>query len=312
MKKDFLQNFFTKSILSLCILFSFYFPVNAFPIFAQQAYSNPREATGRIVCANCHLATKKIEVESVSSVLPDSVFESVVKLPYNPANKQILANGQKGPVNFGAIMILPEGFKLAPKERLSDELKEKTKGVYIMPYSANKENILVVGPLSGDKNSTIVFPILSPNPEINKESHYVKYDIEVGGNRGRGQIYPTGEKSNNNAITSLFEGKILNIKTTENTYLLEILTPSEKIESQKISKAYNLIVKENQNIKKDENLTENPNVGGFGQADIEIVLQNPKRIYAYLAFCTIIILTQAIFVFKKKQYEKVQISEMDF
>lgn len=29
---------------------------NAFPIFAQQAYENPREATGRIVCANCHLA----------------------------------------------------------------------------------------------------------------------------------------------------------------------------------------------------------------------------------------------------------------
>jgi len=28
----------------------------AYPIFAQQGYENPREATGRIVCANCHLA----------------------------------------------------------------------------------------------------------------------------------------------------------------------------------------------------------------------------------------------------------------
>jgi apocytochrome f len=26
------------------------------PIFAQQGYPNPREANGRIVCANCHLA----------------------------------------------------------------------------------------------------------------------------------------------------------------------------------------------------------------------------------------------------------------
>ena len=34
---------------------------NAFPIFAQQAYENPREATGRIVCANCHLAQKPVE-----------------------------------------------------------------------------------------------------------------------------------------------------------------------------------------------------------------------------------------------------------
>ena len=30
----------------------------AFPIYAQQAYANPREANGRIVCANCHLASK--------------------------------------------------------------------------------------------------------------------------------------------------------------------------------------------------------------------------------------------------------------
>ncbi len=28
----------------------------AYPVFAQNAYQNPREATGRIVCANCHLA----------------------------------------------------------------------------------------------------------------------------------------------------------------------------------------------------------------------------------------------------------------
>ncbi len=311
MHKD-LLNFCKKITFFFFTFFLFNFEANAFPIFAQQAYSNPREATGRIVCANCHLATKKIEVESVSSVLPDTVFESVVKIPYNPANKQILANGQKGPVNFGAIMILPEGFKLAPKERLSDELKAKTKGVYIMPYSATKENILVVGPLSGEKNSTIVFPILSPNPEVNKQSHYVKYDIEIGGNRGRGQVYPTGEKSNNNAITSLAKGKISNITKNENSYIVEILTSDNKIETQKIPTTYNLIIKENQTINKDDALTENPNVGGFGQADIEIVLQNPKRIYAYLAFCIIIIFTQATFVLKKKQYEKVQLSEMDF
>ncbi len=311
MRKDFLS-FFKKIIFTFFTLFIFNFQAQAFPIFAQQAYSNPREATGRIVCANCHLATKKIEVESVSSVLPDSVFESVVKIPHDAANKQILANGQKGQVNFGAIMILPEGFKLAPKDRLSEELKAKTKGVYIMPYSASKENILVVGPLAGEKNSTIVFPILSPNPEVNKESHYVKYDIEVGGNRGRGQVYPTGEKSNNNAITSLAQGQISKIVKNENSFIIDILTADNKIETQKIPTTYNLIVKENQQINKDEALTENPNVGGFGQADVEIVLQKPTRIYAYLAFCVLIIFTQAAFVLKKKQYEKVQLNEMDF
>lgn len=31
-------------------------PAQAYPVYAQQGYENPREATGRIVCANCHLA----------------------------------------------------------------------------------------------------------------------------------------------------------------------------------------------------------------------------------------------------------------
>jgi apocytochrome f len=52
----------------------------AFPIYAQQAYENPREANGRIVCANCHLAQKPTIYEAPTSVLPDSVFETVVKL----------------------------------------------------------------------------------------------------------------------------------------------------------------------------------------------------------------------------------------
>ena len=47
----------------------------AYPVFAQNAYQNPREATGRIVCANCHLAQKPTEVEVPQAVLPDTVFE---------------------------------------------------------------------------------------------------------------------------------------------------------------------------------------------------------------------------------------------
>ena len=53
----------------------------AFPIYAQQAYENPREANGRIVCANCHLAQKPAEFEAPSAVLPDSIFETVVGIP---------------------------------------------------------------------------------------------------------------------------------------------------------------------------------------------------------------------------------------
>ena len=56
---------------------------NAYPIFAQQGYENPREATGRIVCANCHLANKPVDIEVPQAVLPDTVFEAVVRIRLN-------------------------------------------------------------------------------------------------------------------------------------------------------------------------------------------------------------------------------------
>jgi apocytochrome f len=294
------------------VLFLFPFSSFAFPIYAQQAYENPREANGRIVCANCHLAQKPTEIEAPSSILPDSVFESVVKIPYDKTKKQILGNGQKGGLNVGAVMILPEGFKLAPKNRLEEDLKAKIKGVYITPYSPSKENILVVGPISGDKYSEITFPLLSPDPSKDKNVFFVKYPIYVGANRGRGQIYPTGEKTNNNVVTALTSGKIQTIKNNEKELEITILKSNGETQVQNIPKGVDLVVKENDLISQDQPLTINPNVGGFGQIETEIVLQDPLRIYGYVAFCLAIVITQAMFVFKKKQFEKVQIAELDF
>lgn len=56
-------------------------------------------------------------------------------------------------------------------------------------------------------------------------------------------------------------------------------------------------------------LTDDPNVGGFGQLDTEIVLQNPVRIYGLLAFFAAVTLAQIMLVLKKKQFEKVQAAE---
>jgi apocytochrome f len=284
----------------------------AFPIYAQQAYENPREANGRIVCANCHLAQKPTEFESPGSILPNSVFETVVKIPYDKSKTQILGNGQKGGLNVGAVVILPDGFKLAPKNRLEESLKSKIKGVYITPYSPTKENILVVGPISGDKYEEIIFPLLSPDPAKDKNVFFVKYPIYIGANRGRGQLYPTGEKTNNNVINAITSGKIEEIKQNEKETIVTISLTAGGSKSQTIPKGLDLIVKENQIIQEDQPLTINPNVGGFGQTETEIVLQDPARIYGYLAFCISTIITQAMFVFKKKQFEKVQIAELDF
>jgi apocytochrome f len=305
----FLSNFFVFLTLN-----SYFNPLEtlAFPIYAQQSYENPREPNGKIVCANCHLAQKPVELEIPKSILPNSVFETIVKIPVNKENKQILSNGAKGDLNIGAVLILPEEFKLAPKNRLTSKLQEDLKNSYITPYNTKFENILVVGPISSKKSDEIIFPILSPDPETNKNVFYLKYPIFVGGNRGRGQIYPNGEKTNNNIITALATGKISKINYLDKTNEIQILDKTGNIITQSIPKNVDIIVKENQSVNQDQSLTINPNVGGFGQIESEIVLQNPSRIYYYTLFCLIIVLTQSIFVLKKKQFEKVQLAEMDF
>lgn len=287
-------------------------PSFAYPVFAQQAYENPREATGRIVCANCHLAQKPVEIEVPQAVLPDTVFETVVKIPYDLSSKQVLANGTKGGLNVGAVLVLPEGFKLAPKDRLSTELKQKTKGVFVQPYSSSKKNILVVGPISGDKNQEIIFPILAPNPEEDKNVHYWNYPIYVGGNRGRGQVYPSGEKSNNVLIASSVTGTVTGIEAAEQGKVVSIQTQDGKVVNEKIPAGLEVSVKTGSKVAVDQAITYDPNVGGFGQGETELVLQSAARIKAMIAFFFATILTQVFLVLKKKQFEKVQAAKMNF
>ena len=286
----------------------------AYPIYAQQAYANPREANGRIACANCHLAQKPTAIESPSAVLPDTVFEAIVKIPYDVSKKQLVASGDRGPLNVGAVVILPDGFKLAPPSRVPSEVKAKNKGVYISPYSSKSENILVVGPILGDKNREIAFPVLSPDPAKDPKVKFLKYPIYVGANRGRGQINPNGDKSNNNPVLAIAPGLISAVDqdAKSGSTTVAITAPDGTITEQKISKGLNVIAKPGQAVTKETLLTTDPNIGGFGQAETEIVLQNPDRIIGYLVFCLAVVLCQIFLVIKKKQFEKVQAAEMNF
>nr|AER45630.1 petA [Agathis australis] len=302
------------SVLIMIYIITRTYIANAYPIFAQQSYENPREATGRIVCANCHLAKKPVEIEVPQSVLPDTVFEAVVKIPYDTQIKQVLANGKKGTLNVGAVLILPEGFELAPPDRISPEIKEKIGNLYFQNYRPNQKNIIVIGPIPGQKYSEVVFPILSPNPASNKEAHFLKYPIYVGGNRGRGQIYPDGSKSNNTVYNASATGRVSKIlrkgkggyeitidNSSDGRQVVDIVPPGPE-----------LLVSEGEFIKVDQPLTNNPNVGGFGQGDAEIVLQDPSRVQGLLLFLASVILAQIFLVLKKKQFEKVQLAEMNF
>nr|QKV47276.1 cytochrome f [Nephrolepis cordifolia] len=288
---------------------------NAYPIFAQQNYENPREATGRIVCANCHLAKKPVDIEAPQSVLPDTVFEAVVKIPYDTQIKQVLANGKKGGLNVGAVLILPEGFKLAPPNRISAEMKEKLGKLSFQSYRPGKENVIVVGPVPGKLYSEITFPILSPDPDTNKEAHFLKYPIYVGGNRGRGQIYPDGSRSNNTVYTASVTGKVNRVVRKEGRGGYEITieeSSGNRETTDTVPPGLELIVSEGEFVKADQPLTNNPNVGGFGQGEVEIVLQDPLRIRGLIAFFASVVLAQIFLVLKKKQFEKVQLAEMNF
>ncbi|MDP6203451.1 MAG: cytochrome f [Prochlorococcus sp.] len=282
----------------------------AYPFWAQQNYETPREATGKIVCANCHLSKKTTQAEVPQSVLPDSVFKAVVKIPYKADTTEIGADGSNVPLQVGAVVMLPDGFKLAPQDRWSEDIKEETKGVFFTQYSEDKDNIILVGPLPGEKNKEIVFPILSPDPATDSNIHFGKYSINVGGNRGRGQILPTGEKTNNNAFIATEAGVITDIKSGDKgESVIKLKTESGKVITETIPAGPSLLVKVDDKVDEGSALTNDPNVGGFGQLDTEVVLQNPIRIYGLLAFFAAVSLSQVLLVLKKKQVEKVQAAE---
>jgi apocytochrome f len=285
----------------------------AYPVFAQQGYSNPRAANGKLACANCHLNQKAIEIEAPQAVLPNSVFEVEVKVPYDTSRQQIGANGKKADLNVGGIVILPNGFKLAPKNQIPDAVKQKNKGVFISPYSTEFDNILVVGPIAGKTHQELIFPVVAPDPAKNADVKYLTYPMYAGGNRGRGQVYPTGEKSNINSFGAVQAGQITEITTTaKEESNVTIVSSTGTSTSQIVPAGLKLTVKVGDVVKADQSLNIDPNVGGFGQEETEIVLQKPERIIGYLAFCFSVLLTQVFLILKKKQFEKVQAAELNF
>lgn len=285
----------------------------AYPFWAQEtAPETPREATGRIVCANCHLAQKPAEVEIPQSVLPDSVFEAVVKIPYDQNVQQVLGDGSKGGLNVGFVLMLPDGFQVAPAERVPEEMQEKVGGVYFQPYREDKPNWIIAGPLPGEQYEEIVVPVLSPDPATDKNINFGKYSVHLGANRGRGQVYPTGQLSNNNAFKSSVGGTITEVNKLEAGGYEITISNEEDTTVENIPPGLELIVSEGQQIAVGEALTNNPNVGGFGQKDTEVVLQSPARIQWLVIFLAAIMLAQILLVLKKKQIERVQAAEMNF
>ena len=173
--------------------------------------------------------------------------------------------------------------------------------------------MFVVGPIAGKKHQELIFPVVAPDPEKDSDIKYLSYPFYAGGNRGRGQVYPTGEKSNMNVFGAQQAGQVTDITVTEKgESAIEIINSNGVKTSQVLAKGLELTVKAGDIVKAEQDLNINPNAGGFGQEESEIVLQNPIRIIGYLVFCLFVLLTQILLVLKKKQFEKVQAAELNF
>ena len=118
---------------------------------------------------------------------------------------------------------------------------------------------------------------------------------------------------NNTVYNASASGKISEIKPLEKGgFEVSIETTDRGQVVDRVPPGPALLIQVGQTVQSDQPLTSNPNVGGFGQAESEIVLQNPARVKGLLLFLVFVVLTQIFLVLKKKQFEKVQLSEMNF
>ena len=193
-----------------------------------------------------------------------------------------------------------------------EQLKEKVGSTYFQSYKEGKDNWVLVGPLPGDQYQEVVFPVLSPDPAADPNIQFGKYAVHLGANRGRGQVYPTGQLSNNNQFKASAAGTITDIKEQEAGGYEVTIAHADGSTVETIPAGPELIVAVGQQVENGEALTNNPNVGGFGQKDTEVVLQSPARIKWLLLFIAGIMLSQILLVLKKKQIEKVQEAGMYF
>ncbi|KAF8380673.1 hypothetical protein HHK36_028163 [Tetracentron sinense] len=185
-------------------------------------------------------------------------------------------------------------------------MKERIGNLSFQSYRPTKKNILVIGPVPGQKYSEIAFHILSLDPATKKDVHFLKYLIYVGRNKGRGQIFPDESKSNNTVYNATAAGIVSKIVRKEKGgYEISIADASDGHQVVDIiPPGPELLVSEGESIKLDQPLTSNPNVGGFGQGDAEIVLEDPLCVQGLLFFLASVNLAQIFLVLKKKQFEK--------
>jgi apocytochrome f len=300
------------------------YSLGGFPLFSSEMYESPKLAGGGLSCATCHTGSKDIEVSSPQSLRPDSTFDIVVQIKSDGTAKQIGPSGKRAGLKVAAVAVLP------PEIMLETQYKEyrtyrtecfKRSGLSVTPYREGTRGSLVVNiiPASNvvrdksgsgeDKYPTLWLPLSTVGSEEFGVSR--KTDIILGGNIGRGQVYPTGERSNNTPVISPVDGRLAGIikgKSSSQTAVSIVRENGRTVllEGLPDTDLAPLTVEVGQYVQKGDNLTANPNAGGFGQATRDLGLQEPVRLKGMLLGLIWTTIANNSLLIKKKQFQKVQ------
>jgi apocytochrome f len=330
-------NFFERlNISSNYILNANVIKESSWPVFAADQYTSPRAENGSVVCANCHTGSVNIEVsmpQAIRLTRNESLIDSSLRIKVDALAKQVATTGKSAGLNMSGVGVFPYGFAVEGYSNNNTTNSEEK----VLPYAklgtanvrntTDNENIIPVEEQSD--TSAFVFSIQRASDSVDAKSNGKHYphlgmrlkvghgesigfskttEVLLGGVIGRGQIFPTGEPSNNTPVLAPIDGRVYEIFSAEgqkqsisirrengNVVLLEGIPALSKLK-----------VKPGQLISKGEPLTINPNAGGVGQLNRELSIQEHVRLKSIILFVLWCALAQHALIVKKKQFAKVQ------
>lgn len=166
----------------------------SYPQFAISLFKEPREATGKIVCSNCHLSASSISFNTPISVAMGSLCECTLDIPTRKSGAALQADGSTGELQVGGVWCAYQD--IGSLETLGpDEWANWNSTTYAQAK--------IFGPQPSRNHATLSFGLRIPSYPVSRSA-----SIYIGANRGRGSIYPDGSPSNLTPSLSVAPGVI--------------------------------------------------------------------------------------------------------
>lgn len=213
----------------------------------------------------------------------------VVNIPVAVETYQVNAGGSAEGLQVGLAVVLPNGSHLIKESRDGNQFKVFNEG-------RDGDNAYIAGPIPANTFGTIAFDVIAP-----ASGNTPSTSVVVGANRGRGQLYPDGSWSNVNQVPMSASGVVIRINKDRKANGLA-LTSEARVKGNEVSHVVQHLppgagffksFRVGHWASRDAAFTSNPNRGGFGQSESELVVHGPYRLTDYIWVFTTITLAQA-------------------